>query len=328
MDLGLIGCGHAASFFHVPAIRQVPEVRIEAIADVNREQVERFRRRHGIEKRYTDHHSMLDECDIDSVLICTPPQTHAQIILDSIDRRLHVICEKPFVSSLSEIDLVARSVSKDLVVIPVHNYVFTPSLRLMENLISNGGLGDLIRAEARLAVGFNTWRSKTDYRTRDSAGVIPDLLYHVIYVVNRLCGSLVKLRDVEAERGHNHVVNKVHIEGELKNGVTTELSASWKAMFPHFKISLHYSPAVIETDLIWHPYNVFARGIEREHLQISFRGRLAEAREIISRRHPSFRLLYHNFVESVTSKSKPEVTIQHAKETLQTIRAVVEMAGV
>jgi len=328
MNLGLIGCGQVASFFHIPAIRGVPEVNIEAISDVDGDQVERFGRKHGIKKRYTNYHSMFAECDIDSVLVCTPPRTHSQIVLDAIDRGLHILCEKPFVSSVSELDSIARSVDEGLVVFPAHNYVFTPSLRLMEDLMNSDRLGSLIEAEAHLAVGFNTWRSKTDYRTQDPAGVIPDLLYHVIYVVSRLCGPLEDLSRVEAEKGNNHVVSRVRVEGKLRNASSARLSASWRTLLPHFKIRLYFSSSEIGTDLIWHPYVIFANGARREHLPKPLGGRLAEVRTLVSKTHPSFRLLHQNFLDSVTAKSRPEVTISHAEETLQMIQEIVDMAGI
>jgi len=328
MNLGLVGCGQVASLFHAPAIREVPGIKIGAVADVNREQVERFRCKNRIEKRYTDYRSMFAECDIDSVLICTPPRTHARIILDSIDRGLHVLCEKPFVSSTSELDRIIESIDKDLVIFPCHNYVFTPSLSLIENLVKTGGFGDLAKIEAHLAVGFNTWRPRTDYRMQDRAGVIPDLLYHVIYVVNRTCGPLANISGVKAERGNNHTATAVDVQGELRDGALAELSATWKTLLPHFRISLYYSRSSIETDLIWHPYRIFAKGIHRELLPRITQGRLDEIRSLSSLTHPSFKLLHENFLHSVTSKSKPEVTVQNVDETLRTIQAVTDMAGI
>jgi len=328
MKLGLIGCGQVASLFHIPAIREVPQVKIKAITDIDGDQVERFGRKHGIEKRYTDYRSMFAECDIESVLVCTPPQTHSQIVLDAIDRGLHILCEKPFVTSLSELDPIVRSNDRDLVVFPAHNYVFTPSLKLVEYLMKNGDLGDLIMAEAHLAIGFNTWRSKTDYRTQDPYGVIPDLLYHVIYVVSRLCGPLASISEVKAQRSNNHVVSEVCVDGRLKNNISAKLSASWKTLLPHFRISLYFSSSEIETDLIWHPYRIFAAGVEEKLLPKPLSGRLAELRALVSVAHPSFRLLHQNFFDSVTTKSAPEVTIHNAKETLETIQAIVDMAGI
>jgi len=328
MKLGLIGCGKVAGFFHIPAIKATPGVRIEAIADTDKDRVERFGRKHGIEKRYLDYHLMLDECDMDSVLVCTPPRTHAQIILDSVDRRLNVLCEKPFVSTVSELDTIAKSVDEDLTVFPVHNYVFTPSLWLAEHLMKNRDLGKLEEIKAHLAVGFNTWQSATDYRTQDPTGVITDLLYHVIYVSHRLCGPITKFSNVVAEKNNDHTVRSVLVEGQLKDGARLKLSASWTALLPHFKVLLRHSVSTIDMDLIWHPYRISVQGIKKENLPKPLKGRLAEIRSLVSMSHPSFRFLHQDFRNSVVSKSSPQVTIDQAKETLQTIQKITQTAGI
>jgi predicted dehydrogenase len=328
MKLGLVGCGQVASLFHIPAIKEIPQVNIRAVTDIDRDQVERFGRKHGIARRYTDYRSMFAECDIESVLVCTPPRTHLQIVLDAIERGLHVLCEKPFVASLSELDPIMKSNNGDLVVFPAHNYVFTPSLKLMEQLVKKGDLGSMVAVEAHLAVGFGTWRSKTDYRTEDPAGVIPDLLYHVIYVACRLCGPLATVSRVTAHRDRNGVINEVYVEGRFKNGASAKLSASWKTLLPHFRVSLQFPSSRVQTDLIWHPYTILTKGIDEKTLPKPLEGRLAELRTLMSMAHPSFRLLHRNFFDSVTAKSKPEVTVHNARETLEAIRVIVCEAGI
>jgi predicted dehydrogenase len=327
MKLGLIGCGKVADFFHVPAIRTTSGVRIEAIADIDKDRVERFGRKHGIEKRYLDYHPMLDECDMDSVLVCTPPRTHAQIILDSVDRRLNVLCEKPFVSTVSELDTIVKSVDKNLTVFPVHNYLFTPSLWLAEHLMKNRDLGKLEEMNADLAVGFNTWRSATDYRTRDPAGVITDLLYHVIYVAHRLCGPITELANVETKKNNDHVAKSVLVEGKSRDGAHLRLSASWTALLPHFRILLRHSRSSIDMDLIWHPYRISVQGVKKENQPKPLKGRFTEIKSLMSMSHPSFRFLHQDFRNCVVSKSTPQVTIDQAKETLQTIQRITEKAG-
>lgn len=327
MKLGLIGCGKVADFFHVPAIRATPGVRIEAIADIDKDRVERFGRKYKIENRYLDYHSMFDKCRIDSVLICTPPRTHAQIILDSVDHGLHVLCEKPFVSTVSELDAIAKSADKNLTIFPVHNYVFTPSLWLAEHLMKNRDLGRLEEMDAHLAVGFNTWRSATDYRNRDPAGVITDLLYHVIYVAHRVCGPIMELVNIDTKKDNDHVARIVRVEGKSKDGAPLRLSASWNALLPHFKILLRHSNSSIDMDLIWHPYRISVQGVEKEKQPKPLKGRFGEIRSLMSMSHPSFKFLHQDFRNSVVSKSTPQVTIDQAKETLQTIQRITERAG-
>jgi len=327
MKLGLIGCGQVANLFHIPAMKGIPGMQVEAIADIDKNRVERFGRKHQIGRRYADHRSMFNDCDIDSVLVCTPPRTHAQIVLDSIDRRLHVLCEKPFTSSLSEMDAILKYVNKNLVLFPVHNYVFTPSLWLIEHLVRNRNLGGLEELKAHMSVGFNTWRSVTDYRTLDPAGVITDLLYHVVYVTQRLCGKTTEFSRVETGKRNRHAVADVSVEGWLENGARLRMSASWTALLPHFKILLRYPRSSVETDLIWHPYKIFTKGIERNQLPRPLKGRYAELRSLISVAHPSFRFLHQDFRNSVMSRSAPQVTVQDARETLQAIETITRMAG-
>jgi len=327
MKLGLIGCGQVASLFHIPAMKEIPGMQIEAIADIDKKRVEKFGSRHRIERRYADHRSMFRECHIDSVLVCTPPKTHAQIILDSIDRNLHVLCEKPFTSNLSEVDTILRLANKNLILFPVHNYVFTPSLWLIEHLIRNRNLGKLEEINAHLSVGFNTWRSVTNYRTLDPAGVVTDLLYHVIYVTQRLYGPDAEFSKVKTGKRNKHTVAEVSVEGWLENDARLRMSASWTTLLPHFKIMLRYPTSSIETDLIWHPYKMFAKGIDKDQMPKPLKGRYAELRSLVSVAHPSFRFLHQDFRNSVMSRSAPQVTVQNARETLQTVETITKMAG-
>ena len=326
MNLGVIGCGQVASLFHARAIGAIPEVKIQAISDVDENRVENFGRKHRVKRRYIDYRLMLSQGDIDSVLICTPPRTHAQIILDSIDRGMHVLCEKPFVCTTSEMDLVEKSISRNLTVFPAHNYVFTPSLGLAEDLVKKNNLDHPAKVEAHLAVGFNTWRSVTDYRCQDPAGVITDLLYHVVYVVQGLYGPIEVFDNIEVKRNSNHVVNKVRLEGRFRNDAYLDMSASWKTLLPHFRIMLQYPEVTVETDLIWHPYRISAKGIGNEGLLESNGGRFDEIRSLGLMAHPSFRLMHQNFLNSVMSKSTPRVTVDDARETILAIQTIAERA--
>src|SRR5207253_990676 len=67
-------------------------------------------RRFGIPV-FSDFDSMLAQAQPDVVIIGTPPDSHAEYCYRSLGAGAHVICEKPFVSSLDEADTVLAAAS-------------------------------------------------------------------------------------------------------------------------------------------------------------------------------------------------------------------------
>ena len=54
---------------------------------------------------FDDHHKMLASgLDIDVVHVCTPPYTHAEIAIHSMDAGKNVVVEKPMATCLKECD--------------------------------------------------------------------------------------------------------------------------------------------------------------------------------------------------------------------------------
>ena len=68
--------------------------------------------------------------------ICTPNYLHAQQILDALERGSHVICEKPLVLTLQELEKVSRlSTQRNLSVYPVHQLRLHPSFERMKTFV-------------------------------------------------------------------------------------------------------------------------------------------------------------------------------------------------
>jgi predicted dehydrogenase len=68
------------------------------------EKIQRFADEHEIANRYSDIQTMLDEQKPVLVLICTPPGSHCELCVAALGAGAHVICEKPLVASLDEVD--------------------------------------------------------------------------------------------------------------------------------------------------------------------------------------------------------------------------------
>ncbi|KYH01078.1 Gfo/Idh/MocA family oxidoreductase [Bradyrhizobium sp. DOA1] len=94
--VGLVGCGFVSEL-HMYAFRRVYGVDVEVAAVAARgDHVVDFAARHGILRVYRSFADLIADGEIDVVDICTPPNLHAGMIINSMQAGKHVICEKPF----------------------------------------------------------------------------------------------------------------------------------------------------------------------------------------------------------------------------------------
>lgn len=96
VSIGMIGGGFAARL-HGNSFRQVGglELRLRSIADISLEAAKTVAEVYGYEK-YTDQYpEVLADDEVDVVILCTPPATHADLVLEALRAGKHVICEKP-----------------------------------------------------------------------------------------------------------------------------------------------------------------------------------------------------------------------------------------
>src|SRR5437764_935346 len=100
----IIGTGGIAGN-HLNAL-QAEKDRVEVVAavDIDPQNLNAFCERFDIPHRYSDTQTMLDEQKPDLVHIATPPGTHFDLSVQALKGGAHVICEKPFMASLDEID--------------------------------------------------------------------------------------------------------------------------------------------------------------------------------------------------------------------------------
>src|SRR5215469_15063304 len=96
IKMGLVGCGFVAEL-HMHAYRRVYGVDVEVKTVAARgEHVVDFARSHHIPNSCRSCRELIANREIDVVDICTPPNLHAEMIVEAMQAGKHVICEKPF----------------------------------------------------------------------------------------------------------------------------------------------------------------------------------------------------------------------------------------
>ena len=94
--VGLAGCGFVSEL-HMYAYRRVYGVDVEVKAVAARgEHVVAFAKKHGIPNACRSFAELVADRELDVIDICTPPNLHAEMIVQAMQAGKHVICEKPF----------------------------------------------------------------------------------------------------------------------------------------------------------------------------------------------------------------------------------------
>lgn len=97
MKLAFIGCGAFVHLYHVPALRELPDVELVGIADPAPSDETRALARHTGAALLPDADALLRDVDLDAVLISSPHALHAAQAEAALQARKHVLVDKPFV---------------------------------------------------------------------------------------------------------------------------------------------------------------------------------------------------------------------------------------
>src|SRR5512144_1544663 len=95
LGLGFIGCGRIAQAHLKAAANLRDRVRPVSIAGRRLEQAETTARSFGIPTAVDDYRQLLSDPAVDAVVVSTPNDSHARIVLDAAQAGKHILVEKP-----------------------------------------------------------------------------------------------------------------------------------------------------------------------------------------------------------------------------------------
>jgi predicted dehydrogenase len=142
--IGIVGCGHIASF-HLPAIRKaVPQAAL-SFCDVHRPTAEALSRKAGGGSVYTDIDEMLVKEKPDSVHILTSIQTHYLLAKKSLEAGAHVIAEKPAVETMNQLEELYSIADRHQTIFSAdHTLLGMPVVQMAREEVAKDGLGRLV----------------------------------------------------------------------------------------------------------------------------------------------------------------------------------------
>lgn len=148
--IGVIGLGIMGEQY-VRIFQAHHAAQVTAVSTRRPERLREIADRFEIEHRYTDYRALIADGTVDAVCVATPDWAHFDPVRMALEAGRHVLCEKPFTTSLAEADallkLARRAGSPKLQV--AFNHRWLPSYHQGAAAIRNGDLGQPVAASAR-----------------------------------------------------------------------------------------------------------------------------------------------------------------------------------
>ena len=182
---GLLGAGRIGKV-HAKAVTGNPAAKLVAVSDAMPAAAQAIADQYGCDVRTID--AIAAAKDIDAVVICTPTDTHADLIEQFVKAGKAVFCEKP-------IDLSLARVKSCLEVVRAHkgtlmvgfNRRFDPHFRAVRAEIDKGTIGPV---EMVVITSRDPGAPPVDYIKR-SGGIFRDMTIHDLDMARFLLGEEV-----------------------------------------------------------------------------------------------------------------------------------------
>ena len=185
LKFAVLGAGRIGQV-HARAIASVPGAELVAIAEPNATAAEAARAAFGCEIRTID--ACAAAADVDEVVICTPTNTHADLIEQFVKAGKKVFCEKP-------VDLEVARVKQALAVVEAEGGTlmvgfqrrFDPDFMALKSAIDDGKIGDV---EMITLTSRDPGPPPAEY-IKVSGGIFRDMTIHDFDVARWLLGEEV-----------------------------------------------------------------------------------------------------------------------------------------
>lgn len=173
---------------------------------------------------------------IDAVAIVTPNHVHYAAAREFLKRGIHVICDKPLTSTLTDAKkLVAVAQKSDALFVLTHNYTGYPMIRQAREMIANGVLGKIRLVQVEYVQDWLTdvvenkqaeWR--TDPAKSGAGGCVGDIGTHAFNLAGFVSGLTLEslAADLQAFVPGRQLDDNVHVMMRFEGGARGMLWSS------------------------------------------------------------------------------------------------------
>lgn len=193
---GVVGFGVSGKVFHAPLIAADPQYSLDVIVTANPARAAEAARLYPQAHIVPTPEAMFAQAgDLDLVVLGTPPLTHFDLASSAMAHGIHVVVDKPFVTSSAQGEaLISRAAEAGVQLTVFQNRRWDADFLTLQKLLTEGALGEVRCFESRFEwwrpEGFGNWRDTASLA--DAGGILHDLGAHLIDQAVQLFGAVAE----------------------------------------------------------------------------------------------------------------------------------------
>ncbi|WP_315834757.1 Gfo/Idh/MocA family oxidoreductase [Bradyrhizobium prioriisuperbiae] len=252
--VAVIGCGIGRSHIEEGYACLPAQFEVRALCDLNQERLATVGDEFSVPRRTTSFDEVLAMADIDIVDIATPPGLHFSQTKAALAAGKQVVCEKPLVGSLAEVDqLAAIEASARGRLMPIFQYRYGDGLQKAKRIVELGLAGKPYLATIETAWQRGAKYYAVPWRGRWETELGGALLTHAIHahdMLSCLMGDIASVFARTATRINNIEVEDCAVASlQMTSGALASLSITLGSAKEISRLRLCFEHVTFESSL-------------------------------------------------------------------------------
>lgn len=223
---GIIGCGDVAEVKSGPAFNKTENSELIGVMRRNGVKAKDFAQRHNVSFWTDNADDLLNNDDINSIYIATPPSTHLEYALKALSLHKNVYLEKPMALTSKEAEIIGEAVKSSRGKLSVAHYRRKlPAFIKVKELIDENAIGKILIADIQIlqpkkskliANSEENWRLDPQV---SGGGLFYDIAPHQIDLMYHYFGAFKNISGLSTSSNSEMVEDTVNGIIGFENGV-------------------------------------------------------------------------------------------------------------
>ena len=298
-----------------------PRSELVAVASRSLEGVRTYAEKNQIREAYGSYQELLDDPEIDAVYISLPNHLHCEWSVAAAESGKHVLCEKPLVLTLEEMDRVEAAAQTNRVTIfEAFMYLHHPQTLRLQEMIRSSALGQLQTIRSHFSFYLSPDSGNVRLQTEAGGGSLWDVgVYPVSFsLVMANSGEPIQ---VSAIRRNGETGVDIGFDGLMRfsNGVVAHISCG-------FRSPLEWGATLVGSDRVLHVDEPWKPGFEETVSSVEIRSQADELETLTFSAPDPYACEIAAMEACVLDGAAPIVPLTLSRQILRTVLALYQAA--